>query len=83
METSQIYVLIAIVVLAIISILMFFVRKDKKQKPLTPLASLAFGFVIAGIVFGDNNLVGYSLMGFGVLLAIIDIIIKLKKRAKK
>lgn len=79
MVISQIYVLIAIIVLAIIAILMFFVRKDNKQKPLTPLAGLAFGFVIAGIIFGETRLVGYSLIGIGVLLAIIDTIIKLKK----
>ncbi len=69
-----------IVVLLIIAILVFFVRKNKKQKPLTPLASLAFGFIMAGIVFGESRLVSYSLMGTGVLLAIIDAIIKLKKK---
>jgi hypothetical protein len=38
------------------------------------LASLAFGFVVAGIVFGnDNRLIGYGLMGIGVLLAVLDI----------
>lgn len=79
MISSQIYVLIAIAVLAIIAILLFFVRKDKKQKPLTPLAGLAFGLVIAGIVFGESRLVGYSLVGIGILLAIIDMIVKLKK----
>jgi len=80
METSQIYILIAIIVLLIIAILVFFIKKNKKQKPLTPLAGLAFGFVIAGIIFGESRLVGYSLMGIGVLLAIIDVIIKLKKK---
>ncbi|MFA6022699.1 MAG: hypothetical protein WC781_01275 [Candidatus Pacearchaeota archaeon] len=80
MEASQIYILILIIVLLIIAILVFFVRKNKKQKPLTPLAGLAFGFIIAGIVFGQSRLVCYSLMGIGVLLAIIDVIIKLKKK---
>jgi amino acid transporter len=74
MEASQIYILISIIVLLIIAILIFFIKKNKKQKPLTPLAGLAFGFVIAGIIFGESRLIGYSLMGIGVLLAVIDAI---------
>ena len=78
MEPSQIYILISILVLLVIAILIFFVRKNKKQKPLAILASLAFAFILAGIIFGESRLVGYSLIGVGVLLAIIDIIKKLK-----
>ena len=64
------------IVFLIIVIVMFFVRKGKRQKPLTPLGGLAFGFVIAGIVFGDSRVVGYSLIGIGIVLAIIDAIMK-------
>jgi len=78
MEASQIYILIAIIALLIIAILVFFIKKSKKQKSLTPLAGLAFGFIILGIIFGDSRLVGYSLIGIGVLLAIIDAMIKRK-----
>jgi len=80
MEASQIYILIAIVSLLLIGFLLFFITK-KKPKP-TPLTGIAFAFVIAGILFGDNRIIGYSLMGTGVLLAIIDMIIKLKKKKK-
>ncbi len=80
METSQIYILILIIVLAIIAIIIFFVRKDKKGKRLTPLASFSLVFVLAGIIFGDSRLVSYSLMGIGVLLAIIDIVKNKLKR---
>jgi hypothetical protein len=80
MEASQIYILISIITLLIIAIVLFFVRKDKEQKPLTPLAGFSLFFVIAGIIFGDNRIAGYSLMGIGILLAFIDIIIKSKKR---
>jgi RsiW-degrading membrane proteinase PrsW (M82 family) len=79
MESSQIYILISIIVLLIIAVILFFVKKNRKQKPLSPLAGLAFGFIIAGIVFGDNRLIGYSLMGIGVFLAIIDIFVKVGK----
>jgi hypothetical protein len=80
MEASQIYILISIVALLIIAILLFFVKKNKKREKLTPLTGVAFGFILAGIIFGEDKLVGYSLMGIGVLLAIIDIIINLKKK---
>jgi len=81
MESSQIFILISILVLAVIAVFVFFIKKNKKPK-LTPLAGLAFGFVLAGIVFGDTRLIGYSLMGTGILLAVIDMIIKLRKKKK-
>ena len=68
----------SILVLAIIALLVFF--KTKKEKKLTPIAGLAFGFILAGIIFGDNRLIGYILIGIGVILAIIDIIKKVKYR---
>lgn len=83
MEASQIYILIGIITLLIIAILFFFVRKNKKQKPLSPLAGIAFAFIISGIIFGDNRIIGYGLMGIGVLLAIIDMFKKLKNNQIK
>ena len=77
MNASQIFILISIIVLAIIA--MVVILRRKKQKPLSKLAALAFSFVIAGIVFGDDRLIGYSLMGAGVILAVIDIVKKSKK----
>jgi hypothetical protein len=80
MNTPQIYIAVSIVVLAFIAILFFFANKNKKEKRLTPLAGLAFGFILAGIFFGDNRLIGYGLMGVGVLLAIVDIFNKSKNK---
>ena len=82
MSISQIYILISIVVLLIIVILVFFVKKNKNEERLSPLAGLAFAFVLAGIVFGDDRLIRYSLIGIGVLLAIIDIFKKSKKKPR-
>ncbi len=80
MNPSQIYILISIIILLVIAILLIiFIKKDKKQKSLTPLAGIAFAFVLAGIIFGENRLIGYSLIGIGLLLAIIDIVNKLRK----
>jgi len=78
MNMSQIYIVVSIAVLAVVAVLVFFVAKSQKEKRLTPLAGLAFGFVLAGILFGDDRFIGYSLMGIGVILSIIDMIRKLR-----
>ena len=77
MNPSKIYIAISIVVLAIIAALVFFVNKNKNDKNFTPIAGLAFGFILAGIFWGEERLFGYSLTGVGVILAVIDIIKKL------
>ena len=79
MTSSQIYILVAIIALAGIMTVLVLTRK-KMNKSLTPLAGLAFGFIIAGIIFGDSRAVGYGLMGIGVVLAVIDIVKKLKAK---
>ncbi len=76
---QQIYIAIAIGALAVIVILTIFFRKRTPQARLSPLAAVAVVFVIAGLVLGDSRIVGYSLMGVGILFALIDIIYKLKK----
>jgi len=79
-NTSQIYIVISIVVLAIIVLLVFFMGKSRKDRKFTALAGLAFAFILAGIIFSDDRLIGYSLIGVGVILAVIDIFKKLKGR---
>ncbi len=78
MSNSTIYTAIAIVALAIIAALVFFVRGRRKEQGMTPLAGVAFACVIAGILFSADRLVGYSLMGLGVLLAVVDMLNKAK-----
>ena len=77
MTSSQIYILIGIIALAGIMVILVLTRK-KINKPLTPLAGLAFGFIIAGMIFGESRLIGYGLIGVGVVLAVIDIVRKTK-----
>jgi hypothetical protein len=74
MNASQIYIAIAIASLAVIALLLYRMGWRKAQKGLTPLASLAFGFILAGIIFHDGRLVSYSLLGIGVVLAVVDIV---------
>lgn len=83
MEPSQIYILISIIVLLIIAIFVFFIKKNKRREKLSKLAGLALAFVLAGVIFGNNQLIGYSLIGMGILLAVIDIIRKMKSIKKK
>jgi len=73
MTNSLAYVLISIFALAVIAILIFFERRKKAENRITPLAGVAFAFVVSGILFGENRLVGYSLMGIGVLLAVAEL----------
>jgi hypothetical protein len=80
MNLSQIYIITTIVVLMIVALLVFFVGKKGRENKLTPLASLTFGFVLAGLLFTDNRFVGYGLMGIGVALAVIDIVRKTKSQ---
>ncbi|MFH0969946.1 MAG: hypothetical protein V1776_00585 [Candidatus Diapherotrites archaeon] len=80
MDASMAYVAISIVALVIIALLVVFVRKKRGRKELTPLAGLAFGFILAGIIFGNDRSIGYGLLVAGGLLAVIDMIIKWKKK---
>ncbi len=79
MPASEVYILIAIVVLLAIAVVAFVLGRREPHNRLSPLAGLAFGFIIAGILFGDNRLVGYTMLGIGVVLAVIDIFRKEKK----
>ncbi len=72
MSASQVYIAIALVVLAVIAGLVHFAGK-RKEKRLTPLAGLAFAFVLAGLFFGQERWLGYGLLGIGVILAVVDI----------
>lgn len=81
MSTSQTYIAISILILLLIALVIFFVgRRGKRKTGLSPLAGLAFGFILAGILFGEEQILGYGLLGLGVLLAVIDIIVHRKDR---
>jgi hypothetical protein len=80
MDTSPVYLFISILVLAIIAVLMIFVIKSKPGTQLSKLTALAFAFIIAGIIFGEDRLLGYSLIAIGVILALLDIYYKMAGR---
>lgn len=73
MGTSQIYLVITIIALAVVIGLVTLSGRSKKASRLTPLTGLAFGFILAGILFGETRWLGFSLMGIGVILALVEI----------
>ncbi len=82
MNLPKLYIAIAIVVLAIIAVIIL--RKSKKSnEKMTVLSALAFAFIFAGIIFGEMRTAGYSLMAVGGVLALIDIIKKLKNNSPR
>jgi len=77
MNTSQIYIIISIAALVFVVIL--FLAARKKGKKLTPLVGFAWALVLAGIIFSEDRLIGYSLIGVGVALTVFDMYITPKR----
>lgn len=77
MNDSQVYVLISLFALAVVAIIALISGK-KRGKSLSNLTIIAFLLIIAGNMFSGNHLMGYSLMGTGLIIAFIDIIKKSK-----
>ncbi len=80
MNASQIYIVLSVVIIVVIALLVFFVTRSKQEKMFTPLAVLAFGFILTGMLFGSNKVFNYSMMGIGVILAVVDMIRKLQTK---
>ncbi len=76
MNPSTFFIAVALAALAAVAILVFAIRKKERENRLTPLAGLGFACVIAGILFSDQRVIGYGLTGLGILLAVMDILIK-------
>lgn len=79
MDLSKMFIPAAIIALAFVVFLVFLTNRKTKISRLTPLASIAFGCVLAGLFFFRQSLVaGYILIGTGIILSIIDIFNKSK-----
>lgn len=79
-NASVIYIMLSLIILAIILILEIFTLKKKKLKKSSKLATSAMTLIVLGIIFGEDRLIGYSLIGVGILLSIIDLIKNLKRK---
>ncbi len=80
MSDMQLYILATIVIIGLIAVFKFFILKKRSSAKLSRLAGIAFVLIIAGIAFGDQRLLGYSLMGAGVLLALIDVVLQRRRK---
>ena len=74
---SQVFVAAAIIMMFFA--MMFIGNKNSKTKRLSILSSIAFGFMIAGIVFSENRFISYGLFVIGIILSIVDAYMKSKK----
>ena len=72
---EPLWVAISIAALVVIMVLLLISRRRREQL-INPSNLLILGMscVVLGIIFGDERLIGYSFIGVGVLLSVIDAI---------
>ena len=70
---EPLWIAVSIIALVVIVVLLLIARGKEYRKP-SNLAILGMSLVVLGIIFGDSRIVGYSFIGVGVLLSVIDII---------
>jgi lysylphosphatidylglycerol synthetase-like protein (DUF2156 family) len=70
---EPLWIAIAIVALVVIVVLLLIGRGRQYQQP-SNLAIVGICLVVLGIIFGDSRVIGYSLIGVGVLLSVIEAI---------
>ncbi len=63
---------IGVSIAAFIAILVLLVLNRRKIHRISTLTMFGMTMVVLGIIFGDSRWISYSLIGIGVLLAIID-----------
>ena len=72
---DPLWIAISIIALVVIMVLLLISRRRGRQI-LNPsnLFILGMSCVVLGIIFGDDRVIGYSLIGVGVLLSVIEAI---------
>ena len=65
-------VYIGISIATFIAILVILIINRQKSHRISDLTMLGMTMVVLGIIFGDIRLIGYPLIGVGVLLSLID-----------
>ena len=63
---------IGISIAAFIVILVLLLLNRRKINRISTITMLGMTMIVLGIIFGDSRWISYSLIGIGVLLAIID-----------
>jgi hypothetical protein len=72
---EPLWITISIIALVVIMVLLLISRRKGKQL-INPsnLLVLGMSFVVLGIIFGDERIIGYSFIGIGIALSVIDAI---------
>jgi hypothetical protein len=70
---EPVWIAISIIALVVIVVLLLIARGKQYPKP-SNLSILGMSLVVLGIIFGDDRVIGYSFIGVGVLLSVIDAI---------
>ena len=68
---EPVWIAISIVAMVVIVVLLLIARGRQYQQP-SNLAIVGICFVVLGIIFGDTRAIGYSLIGVGVLLSVME-----------
>ena len=77
---ESLWVAISIIALIVIVVLLLLARGRGRQYPKpSNLSILGMSLVVLGIIFGDDRLIGYSFIGAGILLSVVDAGRKRKK----
>jgi len=79
-DASLPFIALSVIILISIGILLIIARKKRTEQQLSPLSLMGMVFIILGIVFGSDRLIGYSFLGTGIVLAVYDAV---KNRNKK
>ena len=68
---EPVWIAISIIALVVIVVVLLIARGRQYQQP-SNLAILGICLVVLGIIFGDSRLIGYSLIGVGTLLSVME-----------
>ena len=80
MPAGTIFLVLSILALVTIVAFVLLVKRAPERQRLSPLTGIAFAFIIAGMLFEDNRLIGYILLGVGIVFAVADIFVKARKK---
>jgi uncharacterized membrane protein len=80
LEELWLIIAIAVGIIVVAVAIAFQTRKNKQAFQDDALLTLGITLAVLGIIFGDDRLVGYSLIGVGVLLSIISAVRGLRKK---
>jgi hypothetical protein len=81
MHPTEGFVLVAITAIGIVVVILVAMgRAGHRRRRITPMGGVAFACVVAGLVLGDDGRIGYALLGAGVLLSVLDAVLRLRDR---